>query len=166
MSVIPPQHMPVTSHSIRLCHLNQCFLSCYKLVSFVSYPVSLSARAFILNLCVLQGIYRVTVERLEEWKESYKEDNGKSPPQEENSISLNEQKADREGEVDDDQPQGDPEEKGTQPPNEKHKADSEQNKTVELSKPKTLGETKEQYRLVYQDVNFVSNFLDLPTSCL
>ena len=24
--IIPPQHMPVPSHSIRLCHLNHCFL--------------------------------------------------------------------------------------------------------------------------------------------
>ena len=26
MPIIPPRHMPVPSHSIRLCHLNHCFL--------------------------------------------------------------------------------------------------------------------------------------------
>ena len=26
MPIIPPQYMPVSSHSIRLCHLNHCFL--------------------------------------------------------------------------------------------------------------------------------------------
>ena len=32
MPIIPPQHIPVPSHSIRLCHLNHCFLQSQNLL--------------------------------------------------------------------------------------------------------------------------------------
>lgn len=74
-----------------------------------------------------------------------------APSQQKDNESMDEQNGAREGEGDKSQPQTerDPEENII----EQSKEDGEEKKS---SKPTTLREAKEKYRLVYHDINFVS----------
>ena len=96
------------------------------------------------------------VERLDEWEASCKMDIDNPTSQQKENMSLNEQNSACEGEGEKSQQQTvpDPEENILK----QRKEEVEEKKSVKLSKPRTLREAKEKFRLVYHDINFVSFF--------
>ena len=101
----------------------------------------------------MQGIYRVTVERLGESEGSCDDNKDKESEDEQSSTSEGEaggsQSSTARGK----------EKTPIGPDKQPTRTDSGNMNGMEPCKPRTLEETKKKYRLVYHDINFVSDLL-------